>query len=450
MAEYTQPHLVDRRLRYFDGQFLREQDFIDEQHYHLDRERRLARIAHSPGVVEGLAVTAVPNAPKVTVAAGTALDGRGQLLVRVDAGEPLDLTHRVDREGPVAVLVALAYAELEADAPAGGASPRWREAPEVTEFLEHDPDAPAAEDAPRLARVTVHPEGTVGVDRDWAAAPSGLAVGGALRVTGPASFPGGVDGGPAADDGSAPVVARADLQVTRASGYDGTVRLDVTNGATDFGRSNIVLTGRFQEGNDRWIFGTAARTSLVFSRNAAAAGEAVGAVGEEQVSLQLEGNSRALGLLTRARGADPALVVTQGGDVGVHTDSPGAALDVAGDLAVRAGTAFGEVGRWTARIDRASTQLQITITPGSRRNIIVVRRAAGDAGVFTVFVPDGTQGQWLTRFTAYDNTTGKFGSTLSMTEGFPLFGNVQALGMPPGSVPYVLVLEVHQVTTVPG
>ena len=91
MADYTQPESVDRRLRYFDGQFLREQDFIDEQRYHLDRSRRLARLAHTPGVVEGLTVTAVPNAPKITVSAGTALDGQGRLLVRVDAGEPLDL-----------------------------------------------------------------------------------------------------------------------------------------------------------------------------------------------------------------------------------------------------------------------------------------------------------------------------------------------------------------------
>jgi len=53
MDDHTQPEYVDRRLRYFDGQFLREQDFIAEQQYHLDRERRLARVAHTAGVVEG-------------------------------------------------------------------------------------------------------------------------------------------------------------------------------------------------------------------------------------------------------------------------------------------------------------------------------------------------------------------------------------------------------------
>jgi hypothetical protein len=259
-----------------------------------------------------------------------------------------------------------------------------------------------------------------------------------------------VDGGPADGGGAAPLRTRADLEVTQDSGFDGTVRLDVTNGATDYGRTNLVLTGRLQAGNDAWNFGTVARNSVVFARNTASHGEAVGARGEEQVSLQLEGNSGSLGVLTAGRGAVPALVVTQSGAVGVATDQPGAALDVAGELAVRSGAGLAEVGRWTATIDHASTQIQIRIAPGSRRNFIVVRRAQGDAGVFTVFVPDGTQGQWLTRYTAYDNAAGAFGSTRAMTEGYPLFGNVAALDMPPGSVPYVLILEVHHITTVTG
>jgi hypothetical protein len=446
MADYTQPENVDRRLRYFDGQFLREQDFIDEQHYHLDRERRIARVAHTPGVVEGLTVTAVPNAPKVTVAPGTALDDSGRLLVRVDAGDPLDLTALVDRDGPVVVLVTMSYVEVEADAPQGGASPRWREVPDVAGFLEGDPALPPDGTAPRLARVTLHPDGTAEVDQTWAATRSGLAVRGALTVAGPASLPGGIDGGPSDDGGGGPVRVRGDLQVTRPSGFDGTVRLDLVNGATDFGRTNLVLTGRLQDGNDAWNFGTGARNSLVFSRNAAAHGQGVGAVGEEQVSVQLEGNSRSLGVLTADLGATPALVVTQSGAVGVRTDAPGAALDVAGELAVRGGAGFGDVGRWTAVIDQRTTQLQITIAPGSRRNLVVVRRPSGDAGVFVVYVPGETVGQWLTRYTAFDNSTGQFGSTRSMAEGYPLFGNVQALTMPPGSVPYVLFLEVHHVT----
>ena len=304
MADYTQPESVDRRLRYFDGQFLREQDFIDEQHYHLDRQRRLARLAHTPGVVVGLTVAAVPDAPKVTVAAGTAIDGHGRLLVRVDAGEPLDLTDRVDRDAAVAVLVALTYVEEEADAPRGGASPRWREAPDVTAFLEGATDAPPEDTAPRLARVLLQTDGTAVVDPDWAAARTGLGVRGSLTVDGRASLVDGVDGGRDADGGPVPVLAHGGLRVTGVPAFDSTVRLDVTNGSADHGRANLVITGRFQEANDVWSFGTTARTSLVFARNAADSGQAVGGPGEEQASLQLEGNSRSLGVLTRDRGAD--------------------------------------------------------------------------------------------------------------------------------------------------
>jgi hypothetical protein len=475
MADYEQPDDVDRRLRYFDGQFLREQDFIDEQHYHLDRERRLARVAHTAGVVEGLTVEAVPNAPKVTVAAGTALDGHGRLLVRVDAGEPVDLTSLVNRDGPVSVLLALSYSEIEAGAPQGGASPRWQEAPGVLHFLADATDLPAEEEAPRLARVVLHPEGTAEVDQAWAAARSGLtvrgdtevrggltvggelavgsdlAVGGTLRVARPASFAAGIDGGTASDGTDAPAVASSGLQVTRDLGYDGTVRLDVINGATDFGRTNLVLTGRFQGGNDAWSFGTAARNSLVFARNEAETGQAVGVVGEEEVSLQLEGNTRALGVLTRDRGNDPALVLTQDGSVGVHTDQPGAPLDVNGDLAVRGGAAFGEVGRWTAHVEAGV--LVVTIADGSRHNLVAVRLAKGVVGSFAVRIPLDTWGQWAARYTAYDNGTGEVGAPAGMRQQNPgdpyaLFGNAVSSTLPPGSQPWILLLEVHHVSVV--
>ena len=36
-ANYELPSVVEKRVRFFDGQFLQEQDFIDEQKYHLDR-----------------------------------------------------------------------------------------------------------------------------------------------------------------------------------------------------------------------------------------------------------------------------------------------------------------------------------------------------------------------------------------------------------------------------
>jgi len=82
MAIYDQPKDADTRVRFFDGQYLVDQDFVDEQKYHLDRERRLARVLRITGIVDGLAVSsAQPN--KVTISPGTAIDADGRPLVLV-------------------------------------------------------------------------------------------------------------------------------------------------------------------------------------------------------------------------------------------------------------------------------------------------------------------------------------------------------------------------------
>jgi hypothetical protein len=478
--DYDQPRYVDRRVRYFYGQFLQAQDFIDEQRYHLDREHRLARIAHRPGVVEGLTVTAVGNAPKVTVAPGTALDAHGRLLVRADAGEPLDLTQLVDRDHPVKVLVALTYAQVAADAPQVEGSPRWREVPHLIRFREDDRGAPSAEDAPRLARLTLHPEpapGRVTVDEDWTAPVSGLAVRGALQVRGPASFSGGIAGGQAdgsdvplevrgpasfsgeiaggrtADGSDTPLRARGNVRLTGPPAYDSTVRLDIVNGSADHGRANIVITGRCQQGNDTWSFGTAARNSIVFARNAVKnSGEREGAVGEEQVSLQLEGNSRALGFLTRDRGPYPALVLTQNGHVGVGTELPEAILEVGGDLNVRGPLAMGKVGQWRAEVV-AGRAIQITIAANSMHNFMVLQPRGGLAPKFTVVLPssDRDPQRWIGRYTCFDGN-GNMGVTAALERGAQdpagnpaLAGDIER-SMKPASYPVGLVLEVHHIT----
>ena len=46
-----------RRVHYFDHQFLRVEDFTDEQAYHLEMRRAHNRMLHSPGVAHGLALT---------------------------------------------------------------------------------------------------------------------------------------------------------------------------------------------------------------------------------------------------------------------------------------------------------------------------------------------------------------------------------------------------------
>ncbi len=89
MANYDQPDYVEKRPRYFDGQFLVDQDFIDEQKYHLDRARRHSALLHVSGIAEGLTIS--PGSDfKITVESGVAVDGAGRQVV-VAADQTVDL-----------------------------------------------------------------------------------------------------------------------------------------------------------------------------------------------------------------------------------------------------------------------------------------------------------------------------------------------------------------------
>ncbi|WP_443938784.1 hypothetical protein [Pedobacter sp. MW01-1-1] len=120
------------------------------------------------------------------------------------------------------------------------------------------------------------------------------------------------------------------LQVKGESSFDGSTKVFITNNASIYGRTNLVLTGRLDNQNDLWRFGTAARNSFVFSQNQ---GGAQGDYGDEKYSLQLEGNSNNLGFLSKGKGNTPVMVMTQQGNVGIGTTSPTERLTVEGALA---------------------------------------------------------------------------------------------------------------------
>jgi hypothetical protein len=69
-----------KRLNYFNHQFLEEQDFRDEQQYHIEMRRRANRALHTFGVAEGLQVTRSGNL-EITIEPGFALDREGRELV---------------------------------------------------------------------------------------------------------------------------------------------------------------------------------------------------------------------------------------------------------------------------------------------------------------------------------------------------------------------------------
>lgn len=68
-----------KRMNYFDRQFLREQDFRDEQDYHINRRRLLNAWLHNSGVVDGLEVKL--DNDRVTVCHGWAIDSEGREIL---------------------------------------------------------------------------------------------------------------------------------------------------------------------------------------------------------------------------------------------------------------------------------------------------------------------------------------------------------------------------------
>lgn len=70
----------EKRPRYFDGQYLKVEDFTDEQQYYLDRQRRPLQFLHVSGILEGLQVE--PGSDfSVTVAPGSAIDAQGRQIL---------------------------------------------------------------------------------------------------------------------------------------------------------------------------------------------------------------------------------------------------------------------------------------------------------------------------------------------------------------------------------
>lgn len=76
---------LTRRMNWFDRQFLRAQDFADDQDYALDRRHRHNRLLHTEGVADGLTVTGEKESTTITIAPGMALDAAGRELVLLES-----------------------------------------------------------------------------------------------------------------------------------------------------------------------------------------------------------------------------------------------------------------------------------------------------------------------------------------------------------------------------
>jgi len=122
----------------------------------------------------------------------------------------------------------------------------------------------------------------------------------------------------------------SNLEVKGANTFDAPSVMRITNNTGDYGRVGLILTGRIQDANDAWNFGSLGRNAIVFAQNAANSGANIGATGDEKYSIQLEGNTNSLGFLSKLNGGAPNLVLTQSGYVGIGTTIPDAKLAVKG------------------------------------------------------------------------------------------------------------------------
>jgi hypothetical protein len=201
MADYTLPDVAQKRVRFFDGQYLQDQDFIDEQKYHLDRGRRMPRLLGVSGVVQGLVVTASATF-QVLVGRGAAIDDDGRQLV-LAADTTLTLTAKFAKQQNVEIRIV--YREQATDvAQTGGKSARrFDETPLIAAVAPDGSVAVAPSDALTtwdgpsvlLATLVVGDSGIVTVDpstqvRAGLELPGAIEVGTSGRFGGPLSVAG--------------------------------------------------------------------------------------------------------------------------------------------------------------------------------------------------------------------------------------------------------------------
>src|ERR1043165_3394249 len=137
-----------KRLNYFTGEFLVEEDFNLEQAYHLRLQRDHERLLHNPGVAEGLDIPPpLAGAESIVVNAGTAYDVLGRRIVLAN-DKTIDLSNDTDFPDGSNVYVTIYFVESKTDEKDFGVKgdTRWTEAPTVDAKLTppgaNDPNRP--------------------------------------------------------------------------------------------------------------------------------------------------------------------------------------------------------------------------------------------------------------------------------------------------------------------
>jgi len=112
-----------KRLRYYEKQYLRTQDFQDEQAYHIEMRRRHSIAHHSWGIVIGLEIKQDPISKIWAVQPGIAVDGYGREIV-VFEPEELNLVaianQLLGQSVPALLNIWIAYTIEPTNRPAAG------------------------------------------------------------------------------------------------------------------------------------------------------------------------------------------------------------------------------------------------------------------------------------------------------------------------------------------
>ncbi len=359
---------VQKRMHYFTGQLLREQDFSQDQSYHADRQHRHNRLLHSSGIAEGLQVSRNTDTGQPEVAPGTAVDDQGRQIVLQDAAwyndrilTPDETTGRftldVTPYTNQTVDVFTSYHEQESDeAEVGGAGlTRAYELPR----LEIVPQGHVATgDMPMiLARLTVDAAGQISTldiaPRHYAGLrlPGGATLStdgagqtsltsdlrvsgranltGDLRVSGHADFGGNVGIGTTSPQAPLDVNGTARMGGVQSNG-------DVTIGSPSV-RGDLTVHGNlaFEGGNRQFEGGNATKFGFYINTTAANSRSWIELWGDHDqrageltlsgtfIDFRHNSNASASGTI--------GMRLTAGGRLGIGTTNPQATLEVAGN-----------------------------------------------------------------------------------------------------------------------
>jgi hypothetical protein len=388
MATYEYNDPVEKRVRYFDGQYLKEQDFINDQLYHINRQRRLSRLLNISGIVEGLTVEKHSNVLAVVVTPGTALDGLGRQIILgttavfndleikpQDTGRDrgkfvLDLRKWITTSGSIDLNLFILYAEEPTDLqPEQGseANTRFHERPELKLLAQAESEE--KNHHIKLAKLTLTPSNIL-VDIS-------ISEYSGLRL-------------PSPDKNNAP---------TLRSGGDRASNLAVLSGS-------LSVTGNLS------VSGTG---------NSSFAGNVgIGMTNPASEKLEVSGNIKATGSITTSSlsvtksDGNSLLYVRNDGNVGIGTTSPNAKLEisggnlkVSGDISATNATLSGNVGIGaptpgaTLEVKGSTnnnTAAGLNVTDSTSKSLLYVRND-GSVGIgttnpsgFQIVLPESSKG----------------------------------------------------------